>query len=81
MDHKPRSRIVLEEMSEETLAHTSSIPSVPEETSQERVIDVPLPRRSGRITKTRANPKLIIDTQVLQTVQRMDNGASSSESS
>ena len=68
-------------MKGKTLTRTSSIPSVPEETSQERVIDVPLPRRSGRITKTRVDPELINDTQVPQTVQRANNGASGSESS
>ena len=64
MDNKPRSRIVLAKMRGETLTNTSSIPYVREETSQERVIDVLLPHRSGRITETRANLELIIDTQV-----------------
>ena len=57
IDHKPRSRIILEEMRRETPTYTSSIPSIQEKTSQERVINVPLPRHSGRITETRVDPE------------------------
>ena len=81
MGHKPRSRIILEEMKGETPTHTSLIPFVQEKTSQEKVIDVPLPRRSGRIIKTRVNPEPIIDTQVPQIVKHADNDASGLESS
>ncbi|MBE2321140.1 DDE-type integrase/transposase/recombinase, partial [Solirubrobacter sp. CPCC 204708] len=55
MNHKPRSRIVLEELRGDKPVQTSSIPTVQEETPHESVLDIPLPRRSGRIVETRAD--------------------------
>ena len=52
MNHKPRSRIVLEELRGDRLVQTSLIPIVQEETPQESVLDIPLPRRSMRIVET-----------------------------
>ena len=49
MNHKPISRIVLEELRGDRPAQTSLIPIVQEETPQESVLDIPLPRHSGRI--------------------------------
>ena len=48
MNHKPKSRIVLEELRGDRLTHTSSIPIVQEEAPQDRVIDIPLSRHSGK---------------------------------
>ena len=53
MNHKPRSRIVLEELRGDKPVQTSLIPIVQEETPQESVLDIPLPRHSGRIVETR----------------------------
>ena len=52
MNHKPRSRIVLEELRGDRPVQTSLIPIVQEETPQESVLNIPLPRRSGRIVET-----------------------------
>ena len=49
MNHKPISRIVLEELRGDRPVQTSLIPIVQEETPQESVLDIPLPHRSGRI--------------------------------
>ena len=54
IDHKPKSRIVLEEIKGETLTPTSLIPSIQ--------YNVPLPHYSGRITETHADPAPIMDT-------------------
>ena len=48
MNHKPKSRIVLEELREDKSSHISLVPIVQDEASQDRVIDIPLPRRNGR---------------------------------
>ena len=55
MNHKPKSRIVLEELRGDRPIQTSLIPIVQEETPQESVLDIPLPRRSGRIVETRVD--------------------------
>ena len=55
-------------MKGETPTYTSLILSVREETSQERVIDIPLSRHSGKITETRVDPEPIIAMKVPQTV-------------
>ena len=52
MNHKPKSRIVLEELRGDRPAQTSLIPIVQEETPQESVLDIPLPCRNGRIVET-----------------------------
>ena len=52
MNHKTKSRIILEELRGDRPVQTSLIPLVQEETPQESVLDIPLPRRSGRIIKT-----------------------------
>ena len=53
IDHKPRSKIVLEELRGERPAQTSLPPIVqeemPQETSVEAPIDTLVPRRSGRV--------------------------------
>ena len=48
VNQKSRSRIVLEELRGDRPIHNSSIPIVQEEAPQDRVIDIPLPRHSGR---------------------------------
>ena len=55
MNHKPRSRIVLEELRGDRPVQTSLIPIVQEETPQESVLNIPLPHRSGRIIETRVD--------------------------
>ena len=55
MNHKPKSRIVLEELRGDRPAQTSLIPIVQEETPQESVLDIPLPRHSGRIVEMRVD--------------------------
>ena len=55
MNHKPKSRIVLEELRGDRPAQTSLIPIVQEETPQESILDIPLPRRSGRIAEMRVD--------------------------
>ena len=57
MDHEPRSRVVLEEIRGEKTGYNTSIPSVQEEVPHEMDIDIPLPRRSGRIADTRVYPE------------------------
>ena len=52
MNHKPISRIFLEELRGDRPVQTSLIPIVEEETPQESVLDIPLPRHSGRIVET-----------------------------
>jgi hypothetical protein len=47
IDHKPRSRVVLEELRRETSTQASQ-----EDTSQDGVDDISLPSRSGRIVDT-----------------------------
>ena len=56
-NHKPRSRIVLEELRGDRPVQTSLIPIVQEETPQESVLDIPLPCRSGRIIEMRVDAK------------------------
>ena len=58
MNHKFRSKIILEELKGERPTHNSSIPIIQEKTAQDRVIDIPLPRRSGRNVVTRADTKM-----------------------
>ena len=55
MNHKPRSRIILEELRGDRPVQTSLIPIVQEETPQESVLDIPLPRCSGRIVEMRVD--------------------------
>ena len=55
MNHKPISRIVLEELRGDRPVQTSLIPIVQEETPHESTPNIPLPRRSGRIVKTRVD--------------------------
>ena len=55
INHKPKSRIVLEELRGDRPVQTSLIPIVQQETPQESVLDIPLPRRSGRIVETRVD--------------------------
>ena len=55
MNHKPKSRIVLEELRGDRPVQTFLIPIVQEETPQESVLDIPLPRRSGRIVEMRVD--------------------------
>ena len=52
IDHKPRSRVVIEELKKEILTHAFSILIVQEDTSQ--VDDISLRSRSGRIVDTSA---------------------------
>ena len=52
MNHKPKSRIILEELRGDRLVQTSLIPIVQEKTPQESVLNIPLPCRSGRIVET-----------------------------
>ena len=53
MDHKPKSRAVIEELRKEISTQASSIPIVQEDTSQ--VHDISLHSCSGRIVDTSAN--------------------------
>ena len=55
MNHEPISRIVLEKLRGDRPVQTSLIPIVQEETPQESVLDIPLPRRRGRIVETRVD--------------------------
>ena len=48
MNHKPKSRIVLEELREDKPKKTFSISIVQEEAPQDRVINIPLPHYSGK---------------------------------
>ena len=50
MNHKLRSRVILEELRKEMSTRASLIPVVQEDTSQ--VDDISLPSRSGRIADT-----------------------------
>ena len=58
MNHKPKIRIVLEELRGDRPVKTSLIPIVQKETPQESVLDIPLPCRSGRIVETHVDAKL-----------------------
>ncbi|MBY3556093.1 hypothetical protein HGI15_22425, partial [Modestobacter lapidis] len=83
MNHKPRSRIVLEEMRGDKPVQTSSIPVVQEETPHESVLDIPLPRRSGRIVETRADTEPYgptINMPVSQPEQHIPDGTQGSTS-
>ena len=55
MNHKPKSRIVLEELREERPTQTFPSPIAQEETPQDGELGVPLPRHSGRIAESQAN--------------------------
>ena len=55
INYKLKNRIILEELRGNRLTRTSSIPIVQEEEAQDRVIDIPLPRRSGRNVVTQAD--------------------------
>ena len=52
MNHKPKSRIILEELRGDRPVQTSLIPIMQEETPQESVLDISLPHRSSRIVET-----------------------------
>ncbi|XP_057481980.1 uncharacterized protein LOC130768889 [Actinidia eriantha] len=82
MNHKSKSRIVLEELRRDRLTHNSSIPIVQEEAPQDRVIDIPLPRCSGRNVVTQVDTETqhadTIKTLVSQPVH--DDGKQRSES-
>ena len=67
MNHKPKSRIVLEKLRGDKLTHNSSIPIVQEEEPQHRVIDIPLPCRSGRNVVTQSNT----ETQRVDTINML----------
>ena len=58
MNHKPKGRIVLEELREERPIQTFPPPITQEETLKDGELGVPLPRRSGRIAKSQANDTL-----------------------
>ena len=81
MNHKPRSRIVLEELRGDRPTHTSSTPIIQEEAPQDRVIDISLPRHSGRNVMTQADT----ETQRADTINSLvpqpghDDGAQGSE--
>ena len=55
MNHKPQSKIILKELRGDRPTHDSSIPIVQKEAPQDRVIDIPLPRHSGRNFVTQAD--------------------------
>ncbi|XP_057510754.1 uncharacterized protein LOC130793116 [Actinidia eriantha] len=80
MNHKSRSRFVLEELIGDKPTHNSSIPTV-QEAPQDRVIDILLPR-SGRNVVTQADT----ETQCADTINMLvpqlvrDDGAQGSES-
>ncbi|XP_057495680.1 uncharacterized protein LOC130780680 [Actinidia eriantha] len=82
MNHKSKSKIVLEKLRGDRPTHSSSIPIVQEEVPQHRVIDIPLPRRSGRNVVTQDDTEMhrvdTINTLVLQPVP--DDGAQGLES-
>ena len=63
MNHKFRSKIILEKLRGDRLTNNSSISIVQEEALQDRVIDIPLPRRNSRNVVTQANTEM----------QRVDN--------
>ena len=58
MNHKPRSRIILKELRGDEPIHNSLIPIVQEEAPQDRFIDIPLPRQSGRNVVTQAGTEM-----------------------
>ena len=83
MNHKPRNRIVLEELRGDRPVQTSLIPIVQEETPQESVVDIPLPRRSMRIVETRVDAEpcsLTIDMPVAQPEENDHDGLQESAS-
>jgi len=55
MNHKLKSRVVIEELRKDISTHASSIPIVQEDTSQ--VDDILLPSRSGKIVSSSADNK------------------------
>ena len=59
MNHKPRSRVVIEDLRKDISTHASSIPIVQENVSQ--VDNISLPSRGGRIVGTSADgePRLV----------------------
>ena len=67
MNHKPRSRIVLEELRGDRPTHTSLTLIKQEEAPQDRVIDIPLPRRSRRNVMTQADT----ETQRVDTINTL----------
>ncbi|XP_057953828.1 uncharacterized protein LOC131148112 [Malania oleifera] len=78
MNQKPKSKIVLEELR----GDIPTIAIVQEEPPQDRVINIPLPHRSGRnvVTRAKYDPSraATIDTLVVQPEQ--NNGAQESGS-
>ena len=83
MNHKPRNRIVLEGLRGDRPVQTSLIAIVQEETPQESVVDIPLPRRSRRIVETRVDAEpcsLTIDMSVAQPDEHDHDGLQESAS-
>ena len=82
MNHKPKSRIVLEDLRRDRPTHNSLRPIVQEEAPQHRVIDIPLPCHSGRNVVTQADT----ETQCADTINMLvpqsgdDDGAQGSKS-
>ena len=66
MNHKPRSRIVLEELRRDRAIQTSLIPIVKEETPQESVLNIPLPHRSGMIVEMRVDTEPCVKPEKIQ---------------
>ena len=82
MNHKSKSRIILEELRRDRPTHNSSMPIVQEEVPQDRVIDIPLPRCSGRNVVTQANTEMqrADTTNTLVSHPVHDDGKQGSES-
>ena len=73
-NHKPRSRIVLEELRGDRPIQTSLIPIVLEETPQESVLNIPLPHHSGRFVEMHVDAKPCGPTINMPVAQPKEHG-------
>ena len=76
MNHKPKSKIVLEELRGERPTQTFPSPIAQEEAPKDGELGVPLPRRSGRIVESQANdtPSETINMMGDEPDQHVDDG-------